>query len=286
MLKSLKHFLLLHQMDKQEVLDFFTKVDQMRHPRRTYPNKTVVHFYHEPARSLYAFQAASYRLGCNVMTIEPSQETLEDTVKTIQHYGDALVIRHPDPESHRRAMAVSRIPVIQAGVHGQTTQALTDIYTIYKELLYRGIELDSLNRKVIHITFLGYGRHTQSLVKYLEQFPKIVCHYATELSAPEVVDTDILYVFPIQKNEDKCVNKEFLSTAKPTLILMHALPRQEEMLAEVDTNPRSVYFHQSENGIYVRMAQLDQILSVRYCPTFTECIWIFLSAICSFRLFK
>jgi len=219
------------------------------------------------------------------MTIEPSQETLEDTVKTIQHYGDALVIRHPDPDSHRRAMAVSRIPVIQAGVHGQTTQALTDIYTIYKELKFRGIELDSLDRKVIHITFLGDGRHKQSLVNYLEVFPKFVCHYATELTAPEVIDTDILYVFPTQ-NETYCVNKEFLSTAKPTMILMHALPRQEEISSEVDTNPRSAYFHQSENGIYVRMAQLDQILSVRCGPTFADCIWIFLSALWSFRLFR
>jgi len=272
-------------MNKQEVLEFFTQVDRMRHPRRQYPNKTVVHFFHEPARSLHSFQAASYRLGCNVITIEPSQESFEDTIKTVQHYGNALVIRHPDPDSHRRAMSVSRIPVIQAGLHGQTTQALTDIYTMYKELLYRGIELDSLDRKVVHVTFLGYGRHTQTLVNYLELFPKIVCHYATELSAPEVVDTDILYVFPPQK-ETYCVNKEFLSTSKPTLILMHALPRQEEILSEVDTNPRSVYFHQSENGIYVRMAQLDQVLSIRCCPTFAECLWMFLTAVCSFRLFR
>ena len=273
-------------MNKQEILDFFRHVDKMRNPLRQYPNKTVVHFYHEPSRSLHSFQAASHRLGCKVITIQPSQESLEDTIKTIQYYGDALVLRHPDPDSHRLAMSMSRIPVIQAGVHGQDTQALTDLYTIYKELLYRGTLLDSMNRKVIHVTFLGYGRHTQTLVQYLELFPKIVCHYATELSAPEVVDTDILYVFPPQNKETYSVNKEFLSSAKPTLILMHALPRQEEILKEVDTNPRSVYFHQSENGIYVRMAQLDQLFSIRSCPTLLECVWMLIAkiaTICSLR---
>ena len=273
-------------MDKQELQDFFNLVDRMKHPRRQYPNKTVVHFYQEPASSLHSFQAAAYRLGCNVLTIEPSHESLEDTVKTVQHYGDALVLRHPDPDSHRRAMAASRIPVIQAGVHDQKTQALTDMYTMYKELLYRGIELDSIGRKVIHVTFLGYGRHTQTLVRYLELFPKVVCHYVTELNAPEVVGTDILYVFPPQNNEPYCVNKEFLSTTKPTLILMHALPRQEVLSTEVDTNPRSVYFHQSENGMYVRMAQLDQLFSIRSYPSFTEYLWMFLSAVCSFKLFN
>ena len=261
-------------MNKQEVLEFFNHADRMRHPHRQYPKKTVVHFYHKPSRSLHSFQAAAYRLGCNVMTIEPSQESFEDTVKTVQHYGDALVIKHPEPDSYRRAIAVSRIPVIQAGVHDQTTQSLTDIYTIYKELLYRGIELDSLDRKVIHVTFLGYGRHTQSLVQYLDLFPKIVCHYATELTDPEVVDTDILYVFPHQNNDTYCVNKEFLSTSKATLILMHALPRQEEISPEVDTNPRSAYFHQSENGVYVRMAQLDKEFSLRTYPSFTEYLWM------------
>ena len=269
------------EMNKQEVMDFFIQVDRMKNPIRQYPNKTVVHFYSESSPSLYSFQAASLRLGCKVLTIEPSQDTFEDTVKTIQHYGDALVVRHPDPDSHRRAMAVSRIPVIQAGIQGQLTQALSDLYTIYKELTYRGIELDSITRKMIHVTFLGYGRQTQTLVQYLDLFPKISCHFVTELSAPEVIDTDILYVYPHQYQETYCVNREFLSSAKSTLLLMHALPRQDEISSDVDTNPRSVYFHQSENGLYVRMAQLDRLFSIRSCPSLSEYIWIVLSALSS-----
>jgi len=268
-------------MNKQEVLDFFKSVDRMRNPLRQYPNRTVIHFYQEHARSLHSFQVASHKLGCKVLTIEPSQESLEDTVRTIQPYGDALVLRHPEPDSYTRATSVSQIPVIQAGIHGQETQSLTDIYTLYKELLYRGIEIDSISRKILHVTFLGYGRNVQSFVRYLELFPKVACHYATELSAPEVVDTDVLYVFPTQNNETYCVNKEFLSTTKPSLILMHPLPRQEEISEEIDTNPRCVYFHQSENGLYVRMAQLDHLFSVRSRPTFLEYIWMFL-----FRLFS
>jgi len=264
-------------MNKQEVLEFFNQVDRMRNPHRKYPNKTVVHFYHEPARSLYSFQAASYRLGCKVLTIEPSEETLEDTVKTIQHYGDALVLRHPDADSHRRAKTVCRIPVLQA-----ETQALTDIYTIHKELLYRGIEMDSITRKDIQVTFLGYGRHVQALVQYLDLFPRITCHYAKALTDPEVVDTDILYVFPPQNEESYSVTREFLSHAKPTMILMHAFPRQEEISSEVDTNPRSVYFHQSENAMYVRMSQLDKLFSIRSYPTFSEYLWMFFSMILSF----
>jgi aspartate carbamoyltransferase catalytic subunit len=177
---------------------------------------------------------------------------------------------------------MSRIPVIQADIYGQQsqTQDFIDLYTIYKELIYRGIDMNSNSREVIHVTFLGFTEHSQSsLLYHLDLFPKIECHFVSDLKDEGTQQTDILYVSPKQNEEKYCVDKEFLSKTKATMILMHPLPRKDEILQEVDTNPRSVYFHQSENGIYVRMAILDTLFSVRSYPTMSEYFWLFMATL-------
>jgi aspartate carbamoyltransferase catalytic subunit len=266
-------------MNKQEVLSFIQHVDRMRNPIRRYPGKTVVYFFQDNARTLYSFQAAALRLGCNNLTVEqPNLESFEDTIKSIQHYGHVLVLRHPEPDSYNKAVGMSRIPVVQAGVQGQMTQPLIDIYTLYKELKYRGIDLDSEDRDTLQVTFIGYGRTIQPFVKLMTLFPKIEIHYSTETIDPK---TDVLYVSRRQQEETFCVNKTFLATSKPTMIIMHPLPRSGELETELDTNPRSAYFHQSENGLYVRMAMLDQVLSIRVRPTLYEIFWIYISKLAS-----
>ena len=84
---------------------------------------------------------------------------------------------------------------------------------------------------------------------------------------------DILYVSNPQCDEKYCINREYLNRTKPTLLLLHPLPRKDEISTDVDNNPRSVYFQQYENSLYVAMTFLDQILSVRNAPTLREHFW-------------
>jgi aspartate carbamoyltransferase catalytic subunit len=266
-------------MNKEQVLDFFKHVDQMKNPIRKYPTKTVVYLFQDNTRTLYSFKAAALRLGCNNLIVEqPNMESFEDTIRTIQHYGDALVLRDPDPDSYTLAVSKSKIPIVQAGGHGQMTQPLIDIYTLFKELKYRGIDLDSDSRETLHITFLGYGRTVQSFLTLLKLFPNIETHFSSEIIEK---NTDVLYVSRRQQDETYCVNKEFIKTAKSTMIIMHALPRCSELSTDIDFNPRSVYFHQSENGIYVRMAILDKLFSIRTYPTLYEVFWIYIAKLFS-----
>jgi len=266
-------------MNKKEVLKFIQQVDQMKHPIRQYPGKTVVYLFGDNTRTLYSFQAAALRLGCKNLVVEqPNLESFEDTVKSIQYYGDALVLRHPDPDAYTRSTGMSRIPVIQAGIHGQLVQPLIDIYTLVKELKYRGIELDSENREPLYVTFMGYSRTVQPFLGLLNLFPKIEVHYSTETIDPK---TDILYVSRRQQEETYCVNKAFLTNTKPTMVIMHTLPRASELDVELDTNPRSVYFHQSENGLYVRMAMLDNLFSIRTRASLCELFWIYMTKLAS-----
>jgi aspartate carbamoyltransferase catalytic subunit len=259
-------------MKKQEVWDMIERADQMRRPLRHYPHKTVVHYGDiSHSNSLLGFKAASIQLGCRTLTANVSTESLEDSVHTLQYYGDVLVMSHNRPDAISCALNISQIPVIQGGMHSNLSQALADIYTLFKELRFREIQLDSEDRDPLHVTFLGYSRTVQPFVKLLELFPKIECHYTQKDVPPE---TDVLYVSRQQGPEDYRIDRAFLQTTKPKLILMHPFPRTDELSIEADTNPRSVYFRQIENGHYMRMAILDKVLSMTCSPTLWEWLWI------------
>ena len=221
---------------------------------------------------------------------------MEDTIKTINYYGDAIVLRHPEKGSSERAARVSKIPIINAGDgNGEhPTQALLDIFTIHEELYSRNIDLQSETREPITVTFLGdlkNSRTIHSLIHLLALFPRIKFIYVSpeSLEMPqEIIDklnveqrfmsleeaivvSDVLYVTRIQKerfaSEEEylsitsyCIDAEMMSKAKDCMILMHPLPRLKEISVEVDPDPRAVYFKQVENGLYMRMAILDTIL--------------------------
>ena len=291
-----------------------------------HPDKTVVTMFYEPStRTSCSFQAAAFKLGCNVINLTEKMssvekgESLEDTIQTLGFYGDAIVLRHPSKGSAERAAAVSRVPIINAGDgNGEhPTQALLDIYTIYTELLSRGIDLDSLERDHLTITFVGdlkNGRTVHSLIRVLLHFPNLRFVYVSpdSLEMPDeivslvshtnryeqnkmtsleeaIITTDVLYMTRIQK--ERFVNtgeydsrsrfidvvgsantQEFtdayycgrlnldtLQFAKEKMIIMHPLPRLDEISPDVDSDHRAVYFKQVENGLYVRMAILDRI---------------------------
>ena len=298
------------QFTKKHVLQYIHLADRIkRHgPEMFYHDKTIVNLFYEPStRTSCSFQYAAIQLGCKVINLSEKAssaekgESLEDTIKTLSYYGDAIVLRHPEKGSSQRAALVSRVPVLNAGDGDgeHPTQALLDIYTIHYELANRGIKLDCETRPPVVVTLLGDLKHSRtihSLVHMLTLFPNITFVYVNPPSlvmpsaivekvsalAYEQIDslsleealkiTDVLYVTRIQKERFKdpleyqtihrtkvCITKAEMTQAKDSMILMHPLPRLDEISTEVDSDPRAVYFKQVENGIYMRMAILDTL---------------------------
>lgn len=260
-------------MDKQEVFNMIQLANQMKSPIRTYPNKIVIQYGDMTSNSLIGFKAASMKLGCQTLSVDTKLDVLEDGIHMLQNYGDVMVIRNQNEDAITRAMAISRIPILQGGIYSNLSQALTDIYTVYKELVFRGIQLDSDERKPLHITFLGYSHTIQPFVKLLDLFPNIQYHY-TQTREDIPIETDVLYVCRIQEGESYHIDRAFLQMTKPTLILMHPFPRSEELSRDNDRNPRSVYFNQLENGLYMKMAMLDKVLAPTCYPTAEEYLWM------------
>jgi len=221
-------------------------------------------------------------------------ETLADTIRIINGYCDVIVIRHKEAGSAREASLHSAIPVINAGDGpGQhPTQALLDIYTIEKEVP-GGIE----GSTVVMVGDLLNGRTTHSLAYLLALYEGVriifvapsvvrmrddVKSFLTERNVPfeETTDlqkalkeADVVYQTRVQKErfgdrvEDYekahgkyVIDNKAMRLLKPNAIVMHPLPRVDEINTEVDTDPRAAYFGQAHNGVYIRMALLLMVL--------------------------
>ena len=270
----------MYKMEKQDILEMMAHADRMKNPIRQYPNKTMVSLFFDPTHVQDSYQVAARRLGMKTHTTTVTQERMEDHVKISEKYGDVLVLSHSDDDYQHRAEMVCSIPIIPAGKYENSIQALTDLYTLIKELEFRQIHIDSDRRRTLHITFLGYNRHVHPFVHLLKHFPNIDLHYVSRSDIdPELIPlTDVFYVSRKQEEDGYCVDRAFLSKTKHTSIVMHHLPRTTELSPEVDNNPRCVYFEQQENGIYMRMAALDRVFS-KDCPNLRECFWIGLAYI-------
>jgi aspartate carbamoyltransferase catalytic subunit len=220
-------------------------------------------------------------------------ETLEDTVRILNGYADVLVLRHYEVGSAKRAASVSRIPVINAGdgAGQHPTQALLDLYTIHKEIG----SIDGL--RIAMVGDLAQGRTVRSLTYLLSKFQNIRIYfvappllkmkedildhlrerqvwYAEETDLDKVLsEVDVVYQTRIQKERfgdriadyEQCrgvyvISSESLRLMKATAIVMHPLPRLDEIAMEVDRDPRAAYFRQAQNGLYVRMALLSLVL--------------------------
>ena len=255
---------------------------------RTMPltGKSIVNLFYEPStRTSSSFYAAMTRLGGSVIPINEVNyssvtkgESLEDTIRTLECYADALVLRHYEEDATERAVSVASVPIINAGngAGEHPTQALLDLYTISKE---RG-QIDGLN-----ITLMGdlkHGRTVHSLVKLLRMYDvKLNFVSPQELSLPKsylmdedsqyidlspiIEKTDILYVTRVQRERladtmvidfSYAVTREDMERAKENLVLMHPLPRVGEIPPELDSDPRAAYFRQMKYGLYVRMGIL------------------------------
>lgn len=255
-------------------------------------------FYEPSTRTRLSFETAMYRMGGQVISSENANissstvkgETIEDTVRTLGTYANAVVLRHPEEGTARKASQASAVPVINAGdgPGEHPTQALLDLYTLLRHLG------GSLNGKTIALVGdLLYGRTVHSLLKLLTLYKgvHIILVAPPELRMPasyqhagvplEQVDNltgiqeqvDALYVTRIQKErfrdktayrqlqEHYTINKKTLKVLRPHGVIMHPLPRAGEIATEVDADPRAMYFEQIQNGIFVRMALLYWLLA-------------------------
>lgn len=255
-------------------------------------------FYEPSTRTSCSFQAAMQRLGGTCLAVQDVKqasiskgESLGDTVQTLGCYADVLVVRHPEPGSAQEAASKSRLPVINAGdgIGEHPTQALLDVFTIREELgTVNGLTVtfvgDLKNGRTVHSLALLVSLYAVR-INYVSpaelRMPSDVLeviasrgteqfeHYTLDGIIPE---TDVLYVTRIQKERFASVEEyekvknpliitpKVLTRAKENMIVMHPLPRVNEISEDVDSDPRAVYFRQMEHGMYVRMALLAMIL--------------------------
>lgn len=259
-------------------------------------------FYEPSTRTRFSFEAAMMRLGGKILGFsEPNSsstakgETLADTITMVSIYSDIIAMRHPMEGSAKLASMYSEVPVINAGDggHQHPTQTLTDLLTI--DSLKDGLT----NHTIGICGDLKNGRTVHSLIKAMSRYEgtKFILISPKELSIPvylreeiliknniefkevekleDVIDElDILYMTRIQKerffNEEEYIrlkdsyilDGEKMELAKKDMIVMHPLPRVNEISIEVDKDERACYFKQAEYGMYVRMALIAKLLGV------------------------
>lgn len=258
-------------------------------------------FYEPSTRTRFSFESAMNRLGGRIITTENAKEfssaakgeSLTDSIRVMNGYADVIVMRHHEAGSAQMASEVSRVPVINAGDGpGQhPTQALLDLFTIKDNFS------DISGLTIAMVGDLKYGRTVRSLAYLLSKYRDIrilfvappVCGmdedikaYLTkyEISWREETNlnavlprVDCVYMTRIQKERFNDINEYEAASGKYILtpesvrlmrsdaIIMHPLPRLDEIPVEVDSDPRAKYFEQAHNGVFVRMALLYLLLN-------------------------
>jgi aspartate carbamoyltransferase catalytic subunit len=254
-------------------------------------------FFEPSTRTRLSFESAMYRYGGKCIGFaEPKGssvekgENLADTVRVVENYADVLVIRHSLEGAARLAAEFANVPVINAGTGAEEhpTQAMLDLYTIRKELG----RIDGLN--VVLAGDLRYGRTVHSLAYALSLYDinlhlvspallrmrkevleevsaRIKVHELEDLSKV-IPEADVIYMTRIQKERFGALEEyekvrgsyrlsaDDLATAKPSMIVMHPLPRVDEVAFSVDSTPHSKYFKQVWYGLLVRMSLIGLVL--------------------------
>lgn len=268
--------------------------------------KLATLFYEPSTRTRLSFEAAMLNLGGNVLGFSSADsssaskgESVADTIRVISSYADICAMRHPKEGAPLVASRYSSIPVINAGDggHNHPTQTLTDLLTI------RQLKGRLHNITIGLCGDLKFGRTVHSLINALVNYENInfVLISPEELRVPsyirtEVLDTrkvpykevrtieevmpelDILYMTRVQRerffNEEDYIrlkdtyilDLKKLETAKKDMLILHPLPRVNEIATEVDQDERAVYFKQAEFGVYVRMALIVYLLGLEVAP--------------------
>ena len=284
----MKHLISIDQYNYQTLHTLFENVAKEEYGfiETNYSKKGQIAtlFYEPSTRTSASFHSAATQLGYSVLPInevtyssETKGETLEDTIKTIGSYVDLIVLRHGEKGASKRAASVSQVPIINAGdgIGEHPTQTLLDLYTIWKEKS----RIDGLN-----ITLMGdlkNGRTIHSLIKILRLFNvhinlispsslklpnEYLKHNDRESTQflPYASVTDVLYVTRVQKErgskEEYKLSLSELNQLPKTALVLHPLPRRNELPIAFDNDPRAKYFQQIKNGLLVRKALLRQFL--------------------------
>lgn len=301
----MKHIVAVEQFERTWLEELFSEADRMRDlPRDAEPlrGRLLATIFYEPStRTRLSFESAMMRLGGNVISTENAREfssaikgeSVEDTIRILCGYADAIAMRHHEEGALARAISVADVPILNAGdgPGEHPTQALLDLYTIHHELG----RIDDL-----HIAMVGdlkNGRTVRSLSLLMRQTNN--CHIT--FVSPEAVamrddvkdaldaagitwdeesdlgaamkSADVVYQTRIQKERFQSeaeylsvkgtyiITPELMELLGDHAIVMHPLPRVDEISVEVDDDPRAAYFRQARNGVYVRMALLHQLMS-------------------------
>ena len=265
--------------------------------------KLATCFYEPSTRTRLSFEAAMLNLGGSVLGFASADsssaakgESVSDTIRIISCYADICAMRHPKEGAPLVASQKSRIPVINAGDggHQHPTQTLTDLLTI------RSLKGRLGNLTIGLCGDLKFGRTVHSLISALIRYPGIrfVLISPEELRIPSYIredvlaannipfteverledampDLDVLYMTRVQKerffNEEDYVRlknfyiltKAKMDLAKDDMLVLHPLPRVNEISVEVDDDPRAAYFKQAQYGVYVRMALILTLLDIK-----------------------
>lgn len=305
----MKHVIESQQFSQEIIFSLFNKADyfyeKLKKDRLDILNGKIMAslFYEESTRTRLSFESAMLRLGGNVIGTENARifssvakgESLEDTIRIVDDYCDIIVLRHDKEGAAQKATELSKVPIINAGDgKGQhPTQALLDIYTIYKEFK----KLDNL--KIAVVGDLRNGRTARSLCYLLTKFENNSISFISpkELKIGEDIKdyltkrkmsftekdnlneilpkVDIIYMTRIQKERmdyetykkvkgEYIINMNNFNLIDKNSRILHPLPHIEEIQLPInieENDSRVTYFRQAENGLYIRMALLDFILN-------------------------
>lgn len=299
------HIIKSQQFDKEYLFKLFKRANYLRaFPSNSLKGKLLTTLFYEPStRTRLSFESAMLKMGGEVMGTENAKEfssaakgeSLEDSIRVIASYSDAIVLRHNEIGAAKKAASISSVPIINAGDgKGQhPTQALLDAYTLYREL--GGLD----NIKIAMVGDLASGRTVRSLCYLLGKFSGIEITFVSPENlkigedikeylqkhnikfkennnlAEILPEVDIVYMTRIQKERissqdyEKAKGKFIINSSNLSLIkkdsrIMHPLPHLEEidLSKEIEENDsRIAYFRQAENGLYIRMALLEEIMT-------------------------
>lgn len=300
-----KHAVSISQFENKMLLDkIFAEAARLKSLQpKEYPkslqDKIVATLFFEPStRTRLSFETAVQRLGGQIISVENAGESsskvkgesLEDTIRTVNGYADAIVIRHPEIGSAQTAASVATVPIINGGdgAGDHPTQALLDLFTIIEakgkvDGLKIGLIGDNLNARTTHALahilslykpeIYAIAPNAQQLPQtHLDEFKKqgITVHCLEDWN-DVIGELDVIYLPRFQKERfadkavyEKCkdtfiIDEACLQKIKQDAIIMSPLPRTNELAPEIDNDPRAIYFEQARNGLFVRMALLQYI---------------------------
>lgn len=287
----------IKEISKEEILEILTLAKKMKDEnikKSSLQDKIFGLLFFEPStRTCLSFESAIHKLGGKIIkynseySSEKKGETLEDTIRTIDCYIDIFIIRHPEKNIISKMKKITNKPIINAGDGSgeHPTQALLDLFTIFE---YH----TEVPKNIAFVGDIKYSRTIHSLVyllsklntsigfqficckdlkpegEFLDFLDKIKNNYFIYDNIKSVIKyIDVLYVTRLQKErfnneniETIIINKEVIKESKESMIIMHPLPRNNELSTDLDDNYKSKYFEQVQNGVYVRMAIIHFIL--------------------------